>query len=367
MKWVAAILAVAAVLGAGVYGFTHLPQMDPLMTRSRLARIQASPHYKNGEFVPETPHVAVTPDKSSMWPLLRPTKGIHMPKDVMPAVKTDLKSLDPKEDVVVWLGHSSFYVQLGGEKILIDPILTTYASPVPFIIKAYPGTELYTAEDIPDDIDVMVLSHDHWDHLDYDLVRAIEPKVRHVVTGLGNGGYYEKWGYPLSKIHEEDWYTPVKLGDNFTVWVMPTRHFSGRMLHRNQTLYAGFVIESGGKRLFYSGDGGYDDRFARIGKQFGGFDLAIMEDGQYNEIGWPSVHMLLEESAKGAEELHAKVVIPCHNSKYTLAPHTWKDPLERFAAASQGKSYKLATPKIGEAVRPFDPKQTYEKWWETLE
>ena len=366
MKLPVIIGLILAGLAAAVYGFTHLPQMDPLMTPERKARIEASPHYKNGEFVPETPHTAMKPQKTSMWPLLMPEKGVHMPKDVLPAVKTDLKALDPREDVVVWLGHSSFYVQLGGRKILIDPVLATYASPVPFIVKAYEGTELYTAEDIPDDIDVMILSHDHWDHLDYDLVRAIEPKIKHVVTGLGNGGYYEKWGYPLAKIHEEDWYTPVKLGDDFTVWVMPARHFSGRMLHRNQTLYAGFVIESGGRRLFYSGDGGYDDRFARIGKQFGSFDLAIMEDGQYNEIGWPSVHMMPEQSAKGAEELHAKVVIPCYNSKYTLAPHRWKDPLERFSAASQGKPYKLATPKIGEAIRPFDPKQTYTEWWKII-
>lgn len=122
-------------------------------------------------------------------------------------------------------GPFFFYMQLHGKKILIDPVAAEYASPVPFVDKAMEGSNVYSALDIPDDIDVMVLSHDHWDHLDYDFVRAIEPKVHHVVTGLGNGGYYEKWGYPLSKIHEEDWWTPVEIDKDLTVWFLPSRHF----------------------------------------------------------------------------------------------------------------------------------------------
>lgn len=173
--------------------------------------------------------------------------------------KTDLKSLPPDEDVVVWMGHSSFYMQLHGKKILIDPVAAEYASPVPFVDKAMEGSNVYSADDIPDDIDVMVLSHDHWDHLDYDFVRAIEPKVHHVVTGLGNGGYYEKWGYPLSKIHEEDWWTPVEIDKDLTVWFLPSRHFSGRLLHRNQTLYGSFAFITSDRKVYYTGDGGYDD------------------------------------------------------------------------------------------------------------
>ena len=140
-----------------------------------------------------------------------------------------------------------------------------------FIDKAFEGSNIYTVEDIPDDIDVMVLSHDHWDHLDYDMVRKIEPKVKCVVTGLGNGGYYEKWGYPPKKIREEDWDTEVVIDKDLSVWVLPAKHFSGRLLPRNQTLFAGFAFITPDRKVYYTGDGGYDGRFKRIGEQFSGF------------------------------------------------------------------------------------------------
>lgn len=235
-----------------------------------------------------------------------------------------------------------------------------------FIDKAFEGSNIYTVEDIPDDIDVMVLSHDHWDHLDYDMVRKIEPKVRCVVTGLGNGGYYEKWGYPPEKIREEDWDTEVVIDKELSVWVLPARHFSGRLLHRNQTLFAGFAFITPGRKVYYTGDGGYDGRFKRIGEQFSGFDLALVEDGQYNEA-WHSVHMMPEESALAGEELQAAAVIPCSNGKYPLSVYRWKEPYERIAEASKGKSYRLIMPMIGELVEIGNREQTFTNWWEGME
>lgn len=286
-----------------------------------------------------------------MIDLLFPQKGNQIPDGPVKASMPDLLAIPRNQDVVVWLGHSTFYVQLSGKRILIDPIAAKYASPVPFIIKAFDGSDVFHAKDVPDDIDALILSHDHWDHLDYELTREIEPKVKAVVTGLGNGGYYEKWGYPLSKIHEEDWGTEVKLDKDLSIWVLPTRHFSGRMLQRDMTLFASFAIKAGNRTLYYSGDGGYDGRFREIGKQFGSFDIAIMEDGQYNETQWPSVHMMPEQSAQAAEEVHAKVVIPCHNGKYNLALHNWKEPRERFRKAAEGRPYKLLLPEIGDVVK----------------
>lgn len=343
--------------------FINQPQMDPLMTAERRSHIEASPHYVNGEFVPIHPHEPVKPTGDFWKEFLFPTPGKTIPKGIMISDRTDLKTLDPEKDVVVWMGHSSFYMQLHGKKILIDPINDLYASPVWGIDKAMEGSRLYDPEDIPDDIDVMVLSHDHWDHLDYDFVRAIEPKVKHVVTGLGNGGYYEKWGYPLEKIHEEDWWTPVVIDETLTVYVLPTRHVSGRLLHRNQTLPASFAFVTADKRVYYTGDGGYDDRFLEIGEKLGPFDVALIEDGQYN-TAWHSVHMLPEEGARAAEELLSKAVIPCHNGKYPLSIHNWKEPYERMVEASKDKSYTLFTPKMGEAVEIGNLHQSFEKWWE---
>lgn len=360
------LLLILALLGCGGYWFVSQPQMDPLMTEARKKKIEASPHYVNGQFVPEHPHGEIKVGMGFWKEFLFPTPGKTIPKDTMIHEKTDLKSLPPNEDVVVWMGHSSFYMQLHGKKILIDPVAAKYASPVPFVDKAMDGSNVYGPEDIPDDIDVMVLSHDHWDHLDYDFVRAIEPKVHHVVTGLGNGGYYEKWGYPLSKIHEEDWWTPVKIDEGLTVWFLPSRHFSGRMLHRNQTLYGSFAFITPGRKVYYTGDGGYDDRFEKIGEKFGGFDLALIEDGQYNK-SWPTVHMMPEESAKAGEDLHAMAVIPCHNGKYPLSDHSWKEPYERITAAAEGKPYTLLTPEIGEKVDIGKPDPNLRHWWEEME
>lgn len=186
-------LGAACLLLAGFW-FINRDEMDPLMTPARKARIEASPHYRDGEFHPEVPHEKVTADISFWKSFLFPAAGVNIPQDPMVHEKKDLKSIPPWDDVVVWLGHSSFYMQLGGKKILIDPVSSLYASPFPFIDRAFDGSNVYGPEDIPDDLDVMVLSHDHWDHLDYDFVKKIEPKVHHVVTGLGNGGYYEKMG-----------------------------------------------------------------------------------------------------------------------------------------------------------------------------
>lgn len=354
------------VLLAGFFWFTRRDEVDPLMTPERVARIQASPHYKNGEFQPDVPHEPVNADMSFWTSFLFPKAGFNIPAERMKSEKTDLKSLPRDKDVVVWMGHSSFYMQLDGKKILIDPIAARYAAPVPFVDKAFEGSNVYGPEDIPDDIDVMVLSHDHWDHLDYDFVKKIEPKVKQVVTGLGNGGYYEKWGYPLAKIHEADWNEEVKLDGGLSVWVIPTRHFSGRLLKRNQTLPVSFAFITANRKVYYSGDGGYDGRFREIGQAFGGFDLALMEDGQYNQ-NWHSVHLMPEESAQAAEEIGARAVIPCHNGKYALSMHSWQEPYERLEKASEGKSYRLLTPEIGEVVRIGDASQTFTEWWKEME
>lgn len=345
------LLGVAIVLGGAGFWFVTRDQNDPLITPERRARMEASPHYKDRKFLPSSPHTPVKPKLSGMIDLLFPQKGNQIPDGPVKASMPDLSAIPRNQDAVVWLGHSTFYVQLSGKRILIDPIAAKYASPVPFIIKAFDGSDVFHAKDVPDDIDALILSHDHWDHLDYELTKEIEPKVKAVVTGLGNGGYYEKWGYPLSKIHEEDWGTEVKLDKDLSIWVLPTRHFSGRMLQRDMTLFASFAIKAGNRTLYYSGDGGYDGRFREIGKQFGSFDIAIMEDGQYNETQWPSVHMMPEQSAQAAEEVHAKVVIPCHNGKYNLALHNWKEPRERFRKAAEGRPYKLLLPEIGDVVK----------------
>jgi L-ascorbate metabolism protein UlaG (beta-lactamase superfamily) len=361
------LIAFAVLLGivaVGVLLYIQQPQFGRAPSAARLARIQASPHYVNGKFECLEPVTNIVENSQSgaMWEFLFGSKVGLVPDEPVPSHKVDLKSLDPQEDVVVWMGHSSFYMQLSGHRILVDPVFSSYASPVSFVNKAFAGSNVYTADDIPD-IDVLVMSHDHWDHLDYATIMGLKSHIRTIVCPLGVGEYFEQWGFTTDQIHEEDWNTEVKLDDDFSIYVLPAQHFSGRMLKQNQTEWAGFAFITPERRVFYSGDGGYGHHFKDIGAQLGPFDLAIMEDGQYNK-DWPRIHMMPEETAQASEDVQARTVLPVHNGKFALSRHGWTEPYERITAASIGKSYRLLTPEIGELMHLDNPQQEFSPWWQ---
>lgn len=359
------ILVLAAVLAGAVYFFFQRPEFGRLPEGDRLARVQASPHYKNGEFqnLEEVKNVVEGGNRiEAMWEFLFGDKTGLVPAEPLPSHKTDLKMLDPKQDLVVWMGHSSFYMQLNGRRILVDPVFSDYASPLPFINRTFAGSNVYTPDDIPP-IDLLIMSHDHWDHLDYPTITALRSKVKEVILPLGVGETFTAWGFDPAQLHEEDWYSEVKLANDFSVYVLPAQHFSGRGLKGNQTLWASFAFITPGRRVFYSGDSGYGQHFKEIGNMFGTFDLALLEDGQYNK-DWAKIHMMPEQTAQAAVDVHAKVLLPVHNSKLVMARHAWQDPLNRILKASEGKPYKLLTPEIGEAVMIGDQNQQFSAWWE---
>ena len=287
-----------------------------------------------------------------------------VPTSPIPSVKTDLQSLDRNMDVVVWLGHSSYFIQLGGKRILIDPVFSASAGPVPHVNKAFDGTNPYTAEDVPE-IDYLLITHDHWDHLDYSTVTALRAKTKTVVCGLGVGAHLERWGYDKEKIHEADWFSVLESGDGFAIHVLPARHYSGRLLTRNKTLWAGYAITTAKRRIFVSGDSGYGPHFADIGLRFGGFDLVVLDTGQYDEQ-WPYIHMTPEEAAQAAQDLQANALLPGHVGKFSLARHSWDAPFRRITAASEGRSYRLLTPMIGSPIVLDDRQQRFSRWWEDL-
>ena len=362
----AGITAAMAAVGGGV--FLHMPKIGAAASGLRKDRIMASPNYVNGEFRNFEPFEFVPASDSNKFNALKtiifPEKGTVVPAHALPSLKTDLRSLNPKEDMLVWMGHSGWFMQLGGRKILADPVFSSYASPVPFINRAFPGSNIYTAADMPDTIDVLLLSHDHWDHLDYATVMALKDKVEHIVCPLGVGAHFESWGFEPSIIHEGDWYDEIALADDFSIHVLPTRHFSGRLFERNQTLWGSFAFITPEKKIFFSGDGGYGAHFKQIGEKFGGFDLALMEDGQYNK-SWPFVHMMPEETAQAAIDVKAKAVLPVHCGKFCLSTHRWQEPLERISMASEQKPYILLTPEIGQPVNLNDEK-SLPAWWQNV-
>ena len=286
---------ILCVVASMVIVFTRRPKFGRAPTDGRMERIQSSSHYMNGKFQCLEPVGKILEGSQAgvLWNFLFGSKQNLVPHEIMPSKKIDLKTLDIDQNIVVWLGHSSFYMQIDKKRILIDPVFSNYASPLFFINKAFAGSNIYTAEDIPE-IDVLIISHDHWDHLDYPTIMALKLKIKEIICPLGVGEYFEEWGFSAEKLHEDDWFTQAKLAENFSIYILPAQHFSGRFLKKNPTQWAGFAFVTPECRVFYSGDTGYGKHFKTIGEMFGGFDLAIMENDQYNKA-WPRIHMMPEE------------------------------------------------------------------------
>lgn len=361
------ILAIIIVLAACAAYFVNTPQFGRAPSGQRLQRILKSPNFKDGVFHNEEPIVNHLEDGFlvSFYKFIFEKRDDLRPRQTIPHVKTDLKAIDKERDLIVWLGHSSFFLQLSGYRFLVDPVFNGYVSPVSFLMTAFDGSNAFSLSDLPDDIDTILLSHDHWDHLEYSTSRALKDKVRHVVTGLGNGEYYEMWGFSEDQIHELDYGEEIRLADNIKITVTPARHFSGRFLKENPTEPASFVIHTDKINFFYSGDSGYGKHFREIGRKYGPFDFAVMEDGQY-DMQWHNVHMLPEEMIKASNEIGAKAILPVHNSKFVLANHKWKEPLEELEKLSEKYDGKLVTPVIGEVVY-LDTLPETSKWWKTID
>jgi len=376
----ATMLAVAAgscaALSLGAWLFLHSERFGALPAGDELDALRRSPNWseEHGGFRNPIPTPRMADDAGFLRTLaeyvLTP-RPYAAPEKPLPTQKPDLRALPIDKDCVIWLGHSSFFLQLGGRRILIDPVLSGSGGPVSLSTRAFPGSDVLTPGDLPD-IDILLLSHDHWDHLDHETLKALRPRIASVVCGLGNGAHLRRWGFEPSRIHEGDWGQAFRFGP-LTVRLTEARHYSGRGFTTHKALWCGFILETSGeisgenagetRRLFFSGDSGYGPHFARIGREHGPFDLALLECGQYDRR-WPFIHMKPEETAQAAEDLRARALLPAHNGKFCIAYHGWREPLERVSAASAGRPYRLVTPHIGEQATPWDGLAPSLRWWE---
>ena len=359
--------AVAAGAGAGgTWMFLRQEQFGAIPDGDIMRRILRSPHYADGEFHNLIERPILSDNSSFIGALLRSLveeRPAPAPPAPVPSRKPDLHSLDAAEDFVVWLGHSTFFLQLGGRRLLIDPVFSDHAAPVSFSTKAFAGATPCSAADMPY-IDALLISHDHWDHLDYPTVMALKGKVGNIVCGLGTGAHFRRWGFKNAVIHEADWGDTVELND-LRIRIVTASHYSGRTLTRNKSLWTGFMLESPGRRVFFSGDSGYGPHFADIGRTFGAPDLALLDCGQYNER-WKYIHMTPEEAVRAAQDLGAGALLPAHTGKFALSYHPWDEPFRRITAAAQGKNFRLITPVIGDVVSLELPLPEFPRWWETL-
>lgn len=346
----AIVLSILFLLGDAGVLFLSQEKFGRLPQGKRLERIQQSPHYDGKKFVNEIETVNMTSDKSSLaiWKdFMFGDNSQTIPDTALPVIKTDLKALPKDKDWIVWFGHSSYLMNLSGKKILVDPVFYQ-GSPVSFINKMFKGTDVYKPADMPD-IDFLVISHDHWDHLDYQTVKELEPRVKHVVTGLGVGEHFEYWGYPIEKIIELDWWESADLGDGFKTTATPARHFSGRDLHQNKTLWASFIFKTPKRTVWIGGDTGYGPHFAKIGERFPGIDLAILENGQYNK-DWAQIHTLPEFLVKEIQELNATRYMTVHHSRFCLSRHSYTEPLENARRAAKESGKPVLMPQMGETT-----------------
>ncbi|KAA2240989.1 MBL fold metallo-hydrolase [Chitinophaga agrisoli] len=326
--------------------------------------LASSSNYKNNRFENLSP-TAVTAEGVSFGRLLR--EYFRKPANVtpsypLPSIKTDLRALYSDTPVITWFGHSSYLIHCKGTNILVDPVFSSSLAPVPGLIKAYPVTHAYTADDMPD-IDLMIITHDHYDHLDRKTITQLKNKAKAWYTPLGVGGNIAGCGVDGNLITEMDWWETEQPLPGITLTATPARHFSGRGLRRGVSLWASFVLEIYGHRIFVGGDSGYDTHFKTIGEKYGPFDMAVLECGQYNPH-WPHIHMMPEETAQAALDLRAKMLLPVHWGKFTLAYHPWNESIKRVLASPAAQQVQIATPMIGEPAS-INPAQQYSRWWLT--
>ncbi len=369
LKVVAVIVGVIALAAISVLIYLQHPKFggDIEEGSERALRIAKSTNQKDGYFHNFEPNPSPTRKEDAIsrlvnfYDLIFVRSKTTRPKVVVPSVKTDILALDKNEELIVWLGHSTFYIQTEGKSIITDPVFGA-ADPLGSLNKPFESSELYSVKDIPS-LDYIIITHDHWDHLEYETIKILKDRTDKFICPLGVGAHLERWGVESDDIIELDWYEDSLLDSELTITALPARHYSGRLLEKNRTLWCGYMLSSNDYNLYISGDSGYGENIGEIAKRFPNIDFAIMENGQYNML-WRHIHFVPEDLIKALGELKPKSFITSHHSKYALARHVWNDPHNTIYEASlRDSAINLLYPKIGEVLKYKEDGWSGEKWW----
>ncbi|WP_052122351.1 MBL fold metallo-hydrolase [Chelonobacter oris] len=356
-------MILAAILAAYVY---FAPVFGGKPDAASQAKIAASPNF-NGEIFlnQESTTIQSTDGKQpSMidWlsSVLNPPEG-KQPSQPLPSVTLDKSAVI--NNSFTWFGHSSVLFKTADLTIITDPVFYR-ASPLFFGGKPFAVSNPTTTAALPP-LDIVLISHDHYDHLDQRAIREIDHKVGHYYVPLGVKGHLQRWGIADEKVTELDWYDSVSVpavNGELKLTLAPARHFSGRNFNtRSSTLWGSWVIKSPNLSLYFNADSGYGKHFREIAEQYGPFDLAFVENGAYDP-NWALIHMSPEQAVQAALDLQTNVAVPIHWAKFDLAYHTWQDPIIRFLAAAKDKPITTATPKIGQTFTLENLPQ--DRWWE---
>jgi L-ascorbate metabolism protein UlaG (beta-lactamase superfamily) len=353
------VLIVSVILFVTIH-----PVFGASLSKSDRERYLDFDHYKNGKFVNIIP-TEMKMSFSTILSLMKDSftgKKIRRPNKPIP-ISLDWKKIKSDKECLTWFGHSTFLLTIDNKKILIDPMFGPSPSPVPFIgSKRYSEDLLYLIEELPS-IDAVMITHDHYDHLDYPSILKLKNKVNHFFVPLGVGAHLVKWGVGVERISECNWWDELDW-KGLKIASVPSQHFSGRgVLNRDSTLWTGWVICGKNQRIYTSGDGGYGPHFKQIGEKYGPFDLTLIEGGQYDKR-WDAIHMMPEESVQAHLEVKGKNMMLIHWGAFTLAYHSWTDPVERALSAAQEKGVKIIVPRIGETIFLGGSLPTPKPWWQ---
>lgn len=328
-------------------------------------RIEQSPQWKDGRFHNRQP---LWTDMTRALLTMFSKEKNNVPSEPMPVCEDTARVLsrEPEDGLrVTWFGHSSTLVEIDGRRVLIDPVWGPRTSPF-----AWAGPKRWQTPVLPLDslppLDAVLISHDHYDHLDRPTIEALRERVPHFVVPLGVGAELEAWGVERSRITELDWWESASVG-SLKVYATPARHASGRGLFgRDKTLWSGYVLSGAYHRVYYSGDTGMMEAFDEIGERFGPFDLTLLEIGEYSQY-WPDWHMGPEQAVAANKRVRGKVMLPVHWGLFSLAPHGWTEPIERAVAAANASGVTLATPMLGESISPSAKEPRLgRRWWPAL-
>jgi len=367
MKKIAGIVFILAAIFV-LYSFEFKAVMRTAFKGERLMNMKNASNNIKGKFVNQNGSLPIMQgSQSEIFKRFLFGKEKRVPDKPINVMKVDGSKLtggSSKDLRVTWLGHSSTIIEIEGKIILTDPILSKRPSPVFFAgPKRYHDGLPIEAENLPQ-IDLIIISHDHYDHLDYKTIKQIHGKTKRFVVPLGVGAWLEKWGVDPNKITELNWWQSINYDFDIEITAAPSQHFSGRrVIDNNQTLWASWVIKGKNYKVFFSGDSGYNPAFKEIGKRFGPFDLTLMECGQYNK-NWESVHMLPQQTVQAHVDVKGKILLPIHWGAYNLSLHNWHDPVDKALEAAKKKNISLAHPRIGETITIGKDLPT-EKWWLT--
>lgn len=300
---------------------------------------------------------------SLMWYFFTDDTKDKTPKEneipIVELTREDILNM-PNESVVRF-GHSTLLFKLDDKYILVDPVFTQRSSPVSFMGPKRFHKSPIDIKELPF-IDILIISHNHYDHLDEDALEELQDKVGHVYTALGLTEKLSCSGLDPSKITELDWWEGKVDASDISITATPAQHFSGRgMFDKNKTFWASWVIKSSKANIYYSADSGYIKDFKAIGKKFGGFDMSFIETGAYNER-WKKIHMMPSESVQAHVDLNAKIMFPVHNGTFELSTHPWREPFELATKIAKEKGVKITHPLMGEIIPLLEYKETKE-WW----